>query len=196
MVSCRVCKTSFEAGSYRDELCPGCGALVPVSLRLCPCCTLPFEQREAFGRVIDECARCGGVFLDHNTHKRIFSSDAFANAVLTALSQSAKDIVPAARAALACPACTDPMQRKLSEGGAGIVLDVCALHGTFFDGGELPALVDFQRRAGERSAIERQRDDAATRSKDWSLKAPAAVLGPLLYGAMAIILILAKTMHC
>jgi Zn-finger nucleic acid-binding protein len=155
MVSCRVCKTSFEAGSYRDELCPGCGALVPVSVRLCPCCTLPFERRDVEGLVFDECAQCGGVFLDHQTHKRLFADKTLALA--EALVATVAHDEPArsnGRPALACPACADSMQRRLTDSGAGIVLDICLEHGTFFEMGKLPAIVAFVRKAAARSAAE------------------------------------------
>lgn len=155
MVSCRVCKTSFEAGSYRDELCPGCGALVPVSVRLCPLCTLPFERRDVDGVVFDECTQCGGVFLDHQTHKRVFDDKTLARAeALVATVAHDANTPSTGRPALACPACADLMERKLSDSGAGVVLDVCADHGTFFEAGKLPAIVTFVRKAAARSAAE------------------------------------------
>ncbi|MDF3069671.1 MAG: uncharacterized protein K0R38_5272 [Polyangiaceae bacterium] len=40
------------------------------------------------------------------------------------------------------------MNRKNFGGASGIVVDVCSLHGTFFDAGELPRVLDFVRRGG------------------------------------------------
>ncbi len=45
------------------------------------------------------------------------------------------------------------MNRKQFATGSGIVIDVCRDHGTFFDGGELAAIVDYVVGGGlERSA--------------------------------------------
>jgi Zn-finger nucleic acid-binding protein len=48
----------------------------------------------------------------------------------------------------ACPTCSQLMNRKNFGGSSGIVVDVCSLHGTFFDAGELPRVLDFVRRGG------------------------------------------------
>jgi hypothetical protein len=47
-----------------------------------------------------------------------------------------------------CPHCAQLMNRKNFGGASGIVVDVCALHGTFFDSGELPRVLDFVKRGG------------------------------------------------
>jgi Zn-finger nucleic acid-binding protein len=48
----------------------------------------------------------------------------------------------------ACPHCRQMMNRKNFGGTSGIVVDVCAVHGTFFDAGELPRVLEFVRRGG------------------------------------------------
>jgi len=47
-----------------------------------------------------------------------------------------------------CPCCAQLMNRKNFGGTSGIVVDVCAVHGTFFDAGELPRVLEFVRRGG------------------------------------------------
>ena len=47
-----------------------------------------------------------------------------------------------------CPTCSTLMNRKLFATGAGVVVDVCRTHGTFFDAGELPAIIEFVRAGG------------------------------------------------
>jgi len=60
------------------------------------------------------------------------------------------------------------MNRKQFATGAGIIVDVCRKHGTFFDVGELPAIIDYVMKGGlekaakkdleaERQRIERER---------------------------------------
>jgi len=48
----------------------------------------------------------------------------------------------------ACPACQQLMNRKNFGGASSIIVDVCSLHGTFFDAGELPRVLAFVRRGG------------------------------------------------
>ena len=173
MVSCRVCRTSFEAGSYRDELCPGCGALVPVGVRPCPCCSLPLGHRDIDTLIVDECTDCGGVFLDHQTYERLFEDHSLmrASAFVASLSHGADALAPSgSRPALMCPACAEPMQRRLHDSGAGIVYDVCPAHGVFFEPGKLPAIVEFMRkrdRHAERGGPEPATDaEPASSSKE------------------------------
>jgi Zn-finger nucleic acid-binding protein len=66
-----------------------------------------------------------------------------------------------------CPTCGTSMNRKLFASGSGVVVDVCRSHGTFFDAGELPAIIDFvmagglakSRRTTERVPLSRQPDN-------------------------------------
>lgn len=151
MVSCRVCKTSFEAGSYRDDQCPGCHALMPVSMRSCPLCTVPFERRVVAGVMFDECQQCGGVFLDRQTQERVDAEPARGNALIAGLSHGADKCVPSSwRPLLPCPACRNMMQRAQSP-SPWVVLDVCRAHGTFYDAGELPYVVEVARRHAQRT---------------------------------------------
>jgi len=57
-----------------------------------------------------------------------------------------------------CPCCKQSMLRKNFGSISGIVVDVCAHHGTFFDYGELPEVVDFVRSGG--LELSRQHADA------------------------------------
>ena len=47
-----------------------------------------------------------------------------------------------------CPSCSQLMNRKNFGGISGIIVDVCTLHGTYFDAGELPRVLEFVRRGG------------------------------------------------
>jgi len=38
-----------------------------------------------------------------------------------------------AKPTFACPMCGGAMHRRLSNTGAGVIIDVCRMHGTFFD---------------------------------------------------------------
>ena len=63
-----------------------------------------------------------------------------------------------------CPTCKNVMNRKLSASGAGVVVDVCKAHGTFFDAGELPAIIAFVQSGG--MARSRQKAQHEARERD------------------------------
>jgi len=65
---------------------------------------------------------------------------------------------------LKCPICSVVMNRKLFAAGSGVIIDVCRTHGTFFDAGELPLIIDFVMNGGldkaQKKEIERMREAA------------------------------------
>jgi len=68
---------------------------------------------------------------------------------------------------VACPVCGSMMNRRNFGGGSGVIVDVCARHGTWFDAGELPRVLSFvesggltrarARDAADRESAERER---------------------------------------
>jgi Zn-finger nucleic acid-binding protein len=49
---------------------------------------------------------------------------------------------------LRCPVCHEPMQRMNFGQKSGVVVDACKLHGTWFDAGELDAVLAFVAEGG------------------------------------------------
>jgi hypothetical protein len=64
-----------------------------------------------------------------------------------------------------CPSCANVMNRRLFAAGAGVIVDVCRTHGTFFDAGELPQIIEFVMKGGleaaQKKELERQRQQLA-----------------------------------
>ena len=56
------------------------------------------------------------------------------------------------------------MNRKLFAGGSGVIIDVCRVHGAFFDVGELPKIIAFVMNGGleqaQKKELSRMKDDA------------------------------------
>ena len=108
------------------------------------------------------------MFLDGTAIERILSDRAQsrADALLAVLPASAVSPTTQSNGKLyvKCPRCAVIMNRKQFATGAGVVIDVCKKHGTFFDVGELPAVITFVMHGGlERAAkkdIEREREEA------------------------------------
>lgn len=109
--------------------------------------------------IIDECSRCHGLFLDDVAIARVLADQQHerAKALLAALPRSQPHPLPRAggRMYIKCPTCSTLMNRKLFATGSGVVVDVCKPHGTFFDVGELPAIIEFARNGGLAKAAEK-----------------------------------------
>lgn len=135
----------------------------PVHSRPCPRCELPLQARTIADVVIDECGRCGGVFVDREAVELLLADvrDTRADALLASLVRAEHHPLPpaGARMYVKCPTCSAMMNRKLFASGSGIVVDVCKSHGTFFDAGELPAILELVQRGGLERAARRTDDD-------------------------------------
>jgi Zn-finger nucleic acid-binding protein len=168
LVSCPSC----FAGVFRGaRYCTRCGAeasrVAPADrpARPCPGC------QEAMGAVrvgsvtLDECRRCGGLWVDSDSFRRI-CAEREEQAVVLRLDE-APALAPAAagpRGYLPCPECRRLMNRQNFAMVSGVIVDVCRAHGVWFDQGELRRIVEFLRgggmaraRAREKAELEEER---------------------------------------
>jgi Zn-finger nucleic acid-binding protein len=186
----KACPRCTARVFHGHKHCPGCGTELDVAAteathvgRACPRCTTDLHARRVGDVVIDECAACLGVFLDHIAIKRIVVDRARsrADALLGALPRSETAALPAAgqKMYLKCPLCGTVMNRKLFAAGSGVIIDVCRSHGTFFDAGELPLIIDFVMNGGldqaQKKELERLRESARRESQQHH----AATLPPM-----------------
>ena len=169
--ACPRCMARVFAG---HKHCPDCGAELDLAASgtelkemPCPRCEKPLRARMVGDIVIDECGQCLGLFLDHVAIKRVVTdrAQARAEALLGSLPRAELPQVPkpGQRMYVKCPSCANVMNRKLFAAGAGVIVDVCRTHGTFFDAGELPRIVEFVMQGGleaaQKKEIERMRRD-------------------------------------
>jgi Zn-finger nucleic acid-binding protein len=171
----KACPRCLSRVFHGHKHCPECGAELALAAtaepdgdRPCPRCSKALHARRVGDIVIDECGACLGVFLDHVAIKRVVidRAQSRAEALLGALPRSEVKAVPAAgqKMYLPCPVCRVVMNRRLFATGTGVIIDVCRTHGTFFDAGELPLIIDFVMNGGLERAhikdIERMRETA------------------------------------
>lgn len=169
------CPRCLSRVFHGHKHCPECGSELAVAAlgdtasqrRLCPRCENTLAARRVDDLVIDECGGCYGLFLDQVAIKRIVTDrqQARADAVLGALPIVDTPQVngpPGTRLYVKCPVCRVVMNRRLFASGSGIIVDVCRSHGTFFDGGELPRVIQFVMNGGieqaHRKDMERERE--------------------------------------
>lgn len=168
----KACPRCLSRVFHGHKHCPECGSAIERAAAgeqrddaPCPRCEQPLHARLVGDLVIDECRGCTGVFLDRVAIERVITDrrQARADALLGALGKAA--VAPqAGRLYVKCPSCTKLMNRRQFALGAGVVVDVCRDHGTWFDPGELPRIIEFVMSGGleaaERAEIERLREQA------------------------------------
>jgi Zn-finger nucleic acid-binding protein len=109
----------------------------------CPRCSLELLVAEVPGTNVYACKRCGGVWIDTEAAQRIATALEPQLVSLADAAAAMGDASPVMSGAPpACPVCATATHRVRVEapapiGTKSIELDVCALHGTWFDRNEL-----------------------------------------------------------
>lgn len=112
----------------------------------CPRCGARMFRASATSVTMCACGACGGAFLDNTATSRLMSlvpDDALALA--EGVDAHARHAVERA-AAVACPVCRRPMTRVHVK-AAGVDVDTCSAHGTFYDREELVTVARACKRA-------------------------------------------------
>jgi Zn-finger nucleic acid-binding protein len=134
MVKCAFCGESsvianVTAEAQRSELaCPRCGERLFSGAA---------HEISMLG-----CGLCGGIWLDNEAAQRVMAK--FDEAIVDLAGRAAAHAQkhPDERAAVLCAACKQPMVRRRV---GSVDLDLCTAHGTWFDAGELTAVVSMLR---------------------------------------------------
>jgi Zn-finger nucleic acid-binding protein len=175
-VHCAACFALNPADALH---CAGCGqklGLEPIDSAIdlaCPSCQAPFRAYGAgsgSGQLC-ECGRCGGQFVEHTLLNDLLERRELYRTVTRALPPRENPASSPVRY-LKCPACAALMNRNNFGGTSGIVVDVCAKHGVWFDAGELPRILEFVQAGGLERARERKKQEL--KQTDRELKAARA----------------------
>lgn len=149
------CSRCFELNFPQDLHCRGCGHELglspnpePSTLR-CPDCKLALTAFVADGGQLHACEACGGQLVTHGLLRALLESrESLGRAALSAVDAPRGNPLKDPVRYRPCPACRQMMNRRNFGGTSGIVIDVCSLHGSFFDAGELPRVLEFVQRGG------------------------------------------------
>ncbi|MEE8104785.1 MAG: zf-TFIIB domain-containing protein [Planctomycetota bacterium] len=145
--SCQICETT--------EIRPKKRNTVVVSLPMCPQCAVPVEQQDWEGVVALQCPDCRGVFfpergLEHTLNKlRAATDPKDVDSVMQDFKDRFRRTLPDTVRYKNCPVCETSMMRKNYGTVSGVVVDVCATHGTWVDEPSFAALADFVCRGGD-----------------------------------------------
>jgi Zn-finger nucleic acid-binding protein len=147
---CHACGRSLggaavDAGRAAGGPCLRCGAVLYPRL---------YAELD-----VDECDKCGGLFVEAEMMQKIVAQRTTASAHGLHLALPER---PRARELdvryLRCPACQKHMNRQVFARVSGVIVDVCKVHGVWFDGGELAASLAFIERGGMAKAHRRELD--------------------------------------
>lgn len=170
------CPTCFAMNATAAVHCSGCGrdlGLEPIPRGdsiSCPDCKTPMTAFDCGPGALHDCAVCGGQFVEHAALRDLLERHDKLEGELSG--RRAAGVLTEVRVRyVACPVCGAMMNRKNFGAGSGVIVDVCARHGTWFDAGELPRVLAFvesgglarlrKREAEQRASVTRERREAA-----------------------------------
>jgi len=173
--------------------CSGCGVelglIVESALQASQCCDChaPLELiAETAGSLLN-CRKCGGQFVEHALLRALLESheqtgQAFADAPYQRPAKASIERVHYRP----CAVCQQRMNRKNFGGASGVIVDVCARHGTWFDAGELPQVLAFVKSGGlVRERAREQERQRQARAHDRDMAGASSPPSPLAFGSLA-----------
>lgn len=193
-VATQRCVRCFHMNVAESRHCTGCGndlAAPSPSLEgsefSCPGCKVGLDAVELERGSLFDCANCGGQFAPHELLHALLEQRA---RLPHGSGPKPRPENPLNQRVVyrACPACRVLMNRRNFGGTSGVIVDICARHGLWFDRGELPRVLAFVERGGlerERATIAEnaRQERAATRLA--TLKSDGEEFPPLDLGGAA-----------
>ncbi|MEK6606953.1 MAG: zf-TFIIB domain-containing protein [Myxococcota bacterium] len=172
MLATLLCARCFSPNFLGSHNCAKCGAVLPIEAERpgetghrCPSCRKPLVRRLAGGMGVDYCEACAGVFIDRDTEASLFQSRPRPPPTQTRRREPPPPATIGERVRYRrCPGCGEIMNRKTFGRGSGVILDVCARHGTWFERDELRRCVEFVESGGLEEAQRRELEDLRTQA--------------------------------
>jgi Zn-finger nucleic acid-binding protein len=175
-VRCRRCFTLQQPGTFA---CSRCGQAMELEPLLdatdapCPRCSVTGDGRHAAGLDatdeadfrLHECARCGGIFVPKDALAEILCRAEIGGAVDEPRLAPRANHLEEVRY-LPCPLCHGSMNRVNFGRVSGVIVDVCKIHGTWFDAGELTRVVAFAASGGLEKTREREKTEREVARKE------------------------------
>lgn len=179
------CGNCFSLVASGGQSCTHCGATLAPEPELeprgelCPRCGGGLFTLETGEARLLECKRCGGSFVGHEALASIVAAHRGAVPRVSGVPTPDRPV-----AYLPCPECRGRMNRAVFGRKSGVIVDVCKVHGTWFDARELTAVIAFVEhggieRAKKQELLEREqarrraRIERRTEAMRASISAPA-----------------------
>jgi len=145
------CRTCFGLNPIGRGECQACGAALDLEAELeptlyqCPRCRGHLAILELDAGRLHECTTCGGFFIEHGAMTKLVAER---RSLATPSIPPTPAPPPGVATYVPCPICCERMNRAVFGRRSGVVVDVCKLHGTWFDAHELTAALAFVERGG------------------------------------------------
>jgi Zn-finger nucleic acid-binding protein len=152
---CQACGRPLVAEAERAGQAAGCN---------CPRCAARLQAREYAEMSVDECDRCGGLFLAPAMLERLVAAHDASTGLRLALPKRAVERETVVQY-IHCPMCGKLMNRQAFGRISGVVIDVCKAHGLWFDAGELAEAIRFVEQGGLEYLRARERDELLERER-------------------------------
>jgi Zn-finger nucleic acid-binding protein len=162
-----------ELASYRSSPAAGVAPAPIVELATlgaelaCPRCreTLSYAFQGSYD--VHECKRCFGAFVDKSALATFIEGARETGTADVGVERTSGPTPDIAVDALArCPSCRIVMMRRVFGKRSGVLVDVCAEHGTWFDAGELAKALSFEAGGGAKRVERQEQDEAEQRKRD------------------------------
>ncbi len=136
-----------------SERCASCGKALDLEAELTPTqllCPRGCGPLSASIPGVTECERCGGLFVEAEPLTRMVSEHRPKDRARPPKTSIRRPELPAEAEVryLPCPSCNVRMNRAVFGKSSGVVVDVCKMHGTWFDARELTASLAFVEMGG------------------------------------------------
>ena len=160
------CPSCFALERTGGKACSKCSALLglegfegPFGAR-CPRCVEPELVAVQIGEHrVGECMRCTGLFVEHAVLEHITRrTEEHGGLRLRPLTVAPSE--PETTKYLLCPKCGAHMNRRGFGERSGVIVDICSLHGVWFDRDELARVVEFVEAGGLQRVAEHERRSA------------------------------------
>jgi Zn-finger nucleic acid-binding protein len=146
-VRCQRCFSLQAPGAFHCTRCAHPLELEPLldaTDAPCPRCSLPLEGSPGGNGRTHECPRCGGLFVPREALAEILCGAELGGVLRDGPQRRELEQVRY----VACPQCHNAMNRVNFGKVSGVIVDVCKVHGTWFDAGELTRVVAFAAAGG------------------------------------------------
>lgn len=158
-----ACPRCFGLVSLQARHCSHCGSAIQVqaespSRHTCPECQIPLASSTVGNLQLEQCHRCGGLWLPQQLFEQIAADRETRGEVLGALPGAAEkvEIHEGNVRYRPCPECGNLMNRSNYGRISGVILDSCREHGLWFDKDELRRVLAFIEAGGLDRSRERQ----------------------------------------
>lgn len=175
-----ACPGCFGLVSLRAQHCSHCGAAIQVqaesaSTQGCPECRIPLTTSAVGGAQLEQCHRCGGLWLGLKAFEQIAADREARGEILGALPGEAGKgpVFETTVRYRPCPTCGKFMNRINYARISGVVLDTCKEHGLWFDRDELRRVLAFIEKGGLDKARVKQIQDLEDRKRLATIAPPA-----------------------